>query len=385
MSTEAVVALSTAAGTSSIAAVSPLKVVPRSVSSHVAQLEDRLKVKPEADSQLTMAQPPSLSVGLLQASSFSPYGHKSIVQHMSSSKSLAKKSEKVKSPGGASLDILLGIGFYEEEGDDMLNSSSSLKGIRTSQNKSTPELHDVALGANLNKSTDTQSSAAVTVEIPVRAHRGHGRGRNEIEKISTGVNDIFRDDEDSSTGSEMIKATGCKSRVSTDTDTSSRKRVLVPDEVTTNVNSAFNSLSESLNASNPIQPYKRRATLRRAAVSFATEVLSISPKIVVRKFEEDFDSVIESLSNTVLDSGCRRSRRLSGSGSSVFSSGSKIETKIIRRGTPHAANRPRFTRPLSRDSMGSRGSEGSTGGSSDYGSYFSSMEESPQVHESIFN
>ena len=351
-------ALIATTGTSSIVAVSPLKVVPRSVSSHIAELEDRLKIKPEEEAQLTH------SVGLLQASSFSPYGLKSMVQHTSSSKSLQK--EKSKSPGGASLDILLGIGFHEDDTDDMLSSNTKLKGS-TFQRKSTPELRNGALV----KSADTKSTAAVAVDIPVRTHRGQGRGRNEIEKISIGVNDIFSDDEDCNDGCEMITVTD--SRVST--DTSSRKRALIPDDVITDVNSALNSLSESFGASNPIQPYKRRATLRRAAVSFAAEVLSIPPKIVERKFDEDFDSVIESLSNTVLDSGCRRSRRLSGSGSSSSSSGSKI----IRKGTPHAAHRPRFNRPLSRDSMGSRGSEGSNCRSSDYGSYFSSMEESPQV------
>ena len=394
LSTQSVSVTCTTKINSSIAAISPLKLIPRTVSSHIAELEDRLKVKAVEDTHHIMAQPSSLPAKLLQAFSFSPYGHKSNRQNMSSRRSFGGKFEKIKSPGDATLDALLGIGMYEDDADDEVNaiipldSSAKLTSISTRKNRSSTKSSEVTSSISSCQVGGPRSDTDVVVDIPLIAERGEGKEGKDVRRVNIGAEDIFSDDEDDHTGREVI--TELNYKIGGSIDTRNRKRALefaAQDEevVITNINCTITSSSETSSNSIPTQPYKKRATVNRAAVSFAVEVLSTSPKIVKRTIDEEFDSVMIALTNTVLDSGCRRSRRLSGPTGIILSCDAQIKKKFVRKGTPHAANRPPFSRPSPRDSTGSKGSENSTGRSSDYGSYFSSMEESPQVPNSISN
>lgn len=299
------------------------------------------------------------------------------------SDSLIKKSAKkvnIKSPGGASLDILLGIGIYDDADDEIDVVIPILNCVQSamSSTSSLSKMDDAMSSNNGAVSVNTLLSGAganVGRAFPGAEQKRRGRG---AQRVKIGSADIFSDDE------EEVVVTKNVSSVSASTRKRNSSAMIVDDIVTINnsqLEKSRESVDDRVDECLSKKTNKRRSILKKTAVSFAVEAPAVSPKVSVYSFEEDFNLVIDAFNNTVLNSGCRRSRRLSGpmGAESLMSSGSSVPKKNPRKGTPRAAVRPRFNRPSECNTSSSRSSEGSGCTDTGYGSYFSGMEGSPQV------
>jgi hypothetical protein len=214
--------------------------------------------------------------------------------------------------------------------------------------------------------------ASTKISIPSDAERNKGRA---ARRVKVGATDIFSDDDDDEYDQQVkgtsasMKGVGSSRKreraqlvvVSNDSEIGVDAQVSFCNEDTGLVAGAIDGSDVLLGEPIESYPKKQRSTLRKTAVTFSLA---------------EIDHVTDTLDSTCLESGSRRSRRMSGAGSAK-------KTQAKRKGTPRAlpSDRPRFSRPSQYENDGAMETEDEERRTSGYGSYFSTIQQVPRCSD----
>ena len=293
-----------------------------------------------------------------------------------------KRRRSTRTPGGASLDVLLGLGCSgdgasDSEGDDMnsikresLSPVDSVLRVAHSlihNGNSAPQRYDLSarVSSLLSSANFNVPSKLTKRKLPA--------GKKRVTRIQVGVSDVFSDDEEEAVQSgsiEGMEAVQSATIEGMETAQSAPMESSIVEMTIDTTESDFFADSKDVEITGSTLP-RRSSTVRISVVSFAG-ISAVSSEEVSSCVEMDCD--LTSVAFSTSTSGCRRSCRLS----NASSSGST--KKARRQATPYA---PRFARP-------NLGTSGSAKTSMDvmredcgYGSYFNSMN-SPDKVRSIY-
>ena len=283
-----------------------------------------------------------------------------------------KRRRSMRSTGGASLDILLGLGCggndaSDSEGDnvDCMKSKSSSSVVSVLQG-AMPVMYSGDPVPRMDDLSTRVSCLLSSVNINQPSNRPKRNflvGKKRVMRLQVGVCDIFSDDDEEETvpSAPMELSVAEMEFVPSASEESSEEEMIVD-----TTDSDFFAGIKDVGVTGTNYP-QRSSTVRRSVVSFVEVAAGPSKE---SPFLDELDSDLMVPGSSRLSSGCRRSCRLS----NVSSSSST--KKARRQATPYA---PRFARPNSGTPGGGKTSMDVMRQDCGYGSYFSSMNSPEKV------
>lgn len=293
-----------------------------------------------------------------------------------------RRSIRTPGPGGASLDVLLGLGCCgdgasDSEGDD-INSmkrqslspvDSVLRGADSliHNGDSAPQHYDLSarVSSLLSSAHFNIPSKSTKRKLPA--------GKKRVTRIQVGVSDVFSDDEEETVQPAPFEGMDTEQSASVEAMMAAQSAPTESSIVEMTVDtteSDFFADSKDVEITGSTLP-RRSSSVRVSVVSFAG-ISAVSSEEVSSCVEMDCDTMSVAFSTST--SGCRRSCRLSNA-SSIGST-----KRAHRQATPYA---PRFARPNSGTSGSAKSSMDVMREDCGYGSYFNSMN-SPDKVRSIY-
>ena len=293
-----------------------------------------------------------------------------------------KRRRSIRTPGGASLDVLLGLGCCgdgasDSEGDNMNSMKrQSLSPVDSVLRGADSVIHNgnsAPQRCNLSARVSSLLSSA-HFNIPSKStKRELLAGKKRVTRIQVGVSDVFSDDEEETAQPASFEGMDTEQSASIEGMIAVQSAPLessIVDMIIDTTESDFFADSKDVEITGSTLPW-RSSTVRQSVVSFAG-ISAVASEEVSSCVEMDCDTMSVAFSTST--SGCRRSCRLS----NASSSGST--KKARRQATPYA---PRFARPNSGTSGSAKTSMDVMREDCGYGSYFNSMN-SPDKVRSIY-